>query len=112
MVVWKEELFCAGISEKKQKRIVRAIGKKRPVGKVYLITAPSNPENKLDLLQANQLLQSYYKNREVCVYGLAGSEEDAMELAAAMVCGTYAATGSFDVIGYLEILQGKAGDSA
>lgn len=112
MVVWKETLFWAGISEKKQKRIMRAIGKRRPVGKIYLITAPSNPENKLDLLQANQLLQPYYKKREVLVYGLAGSEEDAQELAASMVCGTYAATGTFDVVGYLNIRQGKAGDSA
>lgn len=112
MVVWKELLYCAGISEKKQKRIMRAIGKRRPVRKVYLITAPSNPENKLDLLQANQLLQPYYKKMEVCVYGLAGSEEDAKELAAAMVCSTYAATGTLDVVGYLNVRQGKAGDSA
>lgn len=112
MVVWKESLYCAGISEKKQKRIMRAIGKKRLVKRAYLITAPSNPKNKLEFLPANQLLLPYFKKREISVYGLAGSEEDAKELAAAMVCSTYAATGTFDVIAYLESKDGKAGGSA
>lgn len=113
MVIWKEALYVAGIPQKKQKRIMHAIERKRPVGDVYLITAPSNQENCLEYMKANQILQPYYRKKEIVVYGLAGSEEAAQELAASMICGTYAVTGDFRVIAFLEQRSGgKAGDSA
>ncbi len=110
MVIWKEALYVAGIPPKKQKRIMRAIDKKHPVKDVYLITAPSNEENRLEYVKANQILQPYYRKRETVVYGLAKSEGAAQELVAAMLCGTYAATGGFDVIPYLEYRQSEAGE--
>lgn len=112
MVVWKEALYVAGISEKRQKRIMKAIGKKHPVKDVYLVTAPSNEANCLEYVKANQLLQPYYRGREIVVYGLAGSEGAAQELAAAMLCDTYMATGEFRVIPYLEQKSSKAGDDS
>lgn len=113
MIVWKEALYVAGIPPKKQERIIRAIKRKRLVRGVYLITAPSNQKNCLEYMKANQILQPYYRKREIKVYGLAGSEEAAQELAAAMLCGTYAATGAFEVIDYLEHRsRSEAGDTA
>ena len=112
MVVWKEALYVAGIPEKKQKRIMKAIEKKRPVKDVYLLTAPSNEQNCLEYVKANQMLQPYFKKREIVVYGLAGSEAAAQELAAAMLCDTYMATGAFRVIPHLEQKNSKAGDGS
>ena len=113
MVVWKDALYVAGIPEKRQKRIRKAIEKKHPVKGVYLVTAPSNEGNCLEYVDANHMLQPYYRKREVVVYGMAGSEEAAQELAASMLCGTYAATGDFRVIPYLEQKSsGKAGGGA
>lgn len=113
MVIWKEALYVAGIPQKKQKRIMKSIEKKRPVKDVYLITAPSNEQNCLEYVKANQILQPYYRKRDVTVYGIAGGEAAAQELAAAMVCGTYAATGTFSVIPYLEARnRGEAGGSS
>ena len=111
MIVWKEALYVAGLSPRKQKRIMKAVEKRHPVKGVYLVTAPSNEENCLEYVAANQMLQPYYREREVVVYGLAGSEEAAQELAASMLCGTYAATGDFRVIPYLDKRSvPKAGD--
>lgn len=113
MIVWKDALYVAGISPKKQKRIMRAIDRLHAVRGVYLITAPSNRANCLEYMKANQVLQPYYKEKEIQVYGLAGSEEAAQELAASMVCETYVATGAFSVAEYLENrTTGEAGDSA
>ncbi len=112
MVVWKEALYVAGIPEKKQKRIMKSIEKKRPVKDVYLLTAPSNENNCLEYVKANQMLQPYYRKREVVVYGLAGSEGAAQELAASMLCDTYLATGAFQVIPHLERRDGEAGDGS
>ncbi|MBR6537040.1 MAG: hypothetical protein IKT67_07540 [Lachnospiraceae bacterium] len=112
MVVWKEALYVAGIPEKRQKRIMKAIGKRRPVKDVYLLTAPSNEANCLEYVKANQLLQPYYRKKEITVYGLAGSEGAAQELAASMLCETYMATGDFQVISHLEKKSGKAGDDS
>jgi len=112
MIVWKEALYVAGIPSKKQKRIMRALEKKRPVRNVYLITAPSNEKNCLEYMKANQILQPYYRKREITVYGLAAGEDAAQELVASMICGTYLATGDFQVIPYLDRKNGvKAGDS-
>ena len=110
MVVWKEALYVAGIPEKRQKRIIKSINKKRPVKDVYLLTAPSNEKNCLEYVKANQILQPYYRKREVVVYGLAGSEEAAQELAASMLCETYLSTGDFQVIPHLERKSSEAGD--
>ena len=110
MVVWKEALYVAGIPEKRQKRIMKSIDKKRPVKDVYLLTAPSNEENCLEYVSANQMLQPYYQKRDVVVYGLAGDESAAQELAVAMLCDTYLATGEFQVIPHLERKCSKAGD--
>lgn len=113
MVIWKEALYVAGIQPKKQKRIMKSIEKQRPVKDVYLVTAPSNEANCVEYVKANQLLQPYYRTKEIEVYGLAGNEEAAQELVAAMLCGTYVATGAFRVIPYLEERnRGEAGDSA
>lgn len=110
MVIWKEALYVAGLTPKKQKRIMNAIDKKRPVKNAYLIMAPSNEANCVEYVKANQLLQPYFSKRENVVYGLAGSEEAAQELAAAMVCSAYVATGDFKVAPYLDA-KDKAGDS-
>lgn len=113
MIVWKEVLYVAGIPQKKQKRIMRALEQKRSVRDVYLITAPSNEKNCLEYMKANQILQPYYEKKEITVYGLAGGEEAAKELVASMICGTYLATGEFQVISYLDRKSsGEAGDSA
>ncbi len=112
MVIWKEALYVAGIPEKRQKRIMKSIEKKRPVKDVYLVTAPSDERNCLEYVNANQMLQPYFRKKEVAVYGLAGSEEAAQELAAAMLCDTYLATGEFRVIPHLERKSGKAGDGS
>lgn len=113
MIVWKDALYVAGIPQKKQKRIMRAIDRRRAVRGIYLITAPSNRTNCLEYMKANQVLQPYYKEKEIQVYGLAGSEEAAQELAAAMVCETYTVTGAFAVLEYLEHrMRGKEGDFA
>ena len=110
MVIWKDALYVAGIPEKKQKRIIRAITKRRPVQDVYLVTAPSNENNCLEYMKANQILQPYYRKRDVEVYGMAGSEEAVQELTAAMLCDTYLATGEFHVVPHLEQKNSKAGD--
>jgi len=112
MVIWKEALYVAGIPEKRQKRIIKSIEKKRPVKDVYLVTAPSDERNCLEYVKANQMLQPYFRRKEVVVYGLAGSEEAAQELAAAMLCDTYLATGEFRVVPHLEHKGGKAGDGS
>ena len=112
MVIWKEALYVAGIPEKRQKRIIKSIEKKRPVKDVYLVTAPSDERNCLEYVKANQMLQPYFRRKEVVVYGLAGSEEAAQELAATMLCDTYMATGDFRVVPHLEHKSGKAGDGS
>lgn len=113
MIVWKEALYVAGIPQKKQKRIMRAVEKGHPVRDIYLIIAPSNEKNCLEYMKANQMLQPYYQKREVSVYGLAAGEEAAKELVVSMLCVTYLATGGFQVIPYLDrFSSAKAGDSA
>lgn len=113
MVVWKDTLYVAGISPRRQKRIKRAIQRRRPVRNVFLFTAPSNAANTLEFFSANELLQPIYQKKTVTVYGMAGGKDAAEELAASMICGTYASTGGFSVIPFLESREcKKEGDTA
>lgn len=54
---------------------------KKPLMTVYyLICISSNPHDQLDIMEAKQLLQSYYQKHPVEVIGIAADHEDAILL--------------------------------
>lgn len=69
-----------GISGKKLDKIKRKLHTKPFLANVFLITIASNPKEQLDILDARQIAQPYYKDVELYVVGIASDHEEAIDL--------------------------------
>lgn len=76
--------------------------------RVYVITLASNERNLLDIIPSWELMQKHYPKRGLYAVGLAGSYNEALELAGQIINEVYRATGSFDVRSYIR-QHGKQG---
>lgn len=68
------------ISEKNLGKLKRKLEKKPILANVYLIVPASNPEDQLDIFDAKQLTQSYYKDTCFTVIGIAADYDEALQL--------------------------------
>ena len=68
---------------------------------IYVITLASNPQNLLDVIQAQELMQKAYPKKELFIIGLARGYDEALELVKQIVDEVYQRTGGFDVSSYL-----------
>ena len=80
-VVCRPKLYLGdSINEKKLDKIIKRLKNKPLFSGVYLIAISRNASDQLDIFDAKQLVQSYYKNNPPYVVGIAGSHEEAVEL--------------------------------
>lgn len=85
MINFRKPLYVSEAVKKKEKKIIRAIERRKLQSKVTVIALPTNPDNLFDLYDAKELLQPYYKKHDIEVIGLAGDMADAKELVCRMV---------------------------
>ena len=76
-----EKLYLGeSISKKKLDKLKRKLEKKPLLANVYLIVPAVNPEEQLDIFDAKQLVQPFYKDTCFTVIGLAANYEEALQL--------------------------------
>lgn len=68
------------IKEKKLDRIKRKLEKRPVFSGVFLISISRNAFDQLEIYEARQLCQSYYRKYPPYVVGIAGSRDEAMKL--------------------------------
>ena len=61
-------------------RIIRKIKKRKFTMGTYILSPAENGVDPIEYYDAKQLLQPYYKDKELYVLGIARSEEEAAEL--------------------------------
>lgn len=66
------------IRKKKLDKIKKKLENRPLVSGVFLITLSRNPSDQLELYEAKQLCQRYYKKYPPYVIGIAGSREEAL----------------------------------
>ncbi len=98
---WYENLYAGDSILRRQKKIKWKIIHNAGQIRVYVITLASNPANLLDIIPSWELMQKHYPKRELYVIGLAGSYDEAVELAGKIVSEVYAVTGGFDIRSYI-----------
>ena len=98
---WYRKLYVGETARKDRYRIVGKVRWKRFQKNAYVITLASNEANLLDIYPANAMLWPYFRKKEILIVGIAGSYEEALELACHIVAEVYSGTGSFDVRGYI-----------
>ena len=75
---------------------------RRPQYEVYLITLAQNPENQLEIIGANQMLQKTVYRRCPEIIGMAKGKDEATDLAVDIVKNIYGETGAFQVKEYFK----------
>lgn len=85
-VQYAERIYLGPGIENENLDKLKADLKKRPLlTGYYLITPASNSRDQLDIMEAGQLLQPYYRTHPVLVVGIAKDYEDALLLVQNMV---------------------------
>lgn len=68
------------IQEKKLNKIKRKLESRPLLSGVVLIAISRNASDQLEIYEARQLVQSYYRNNPPYVVGIAGSREEAVNM--------------------------------
>ena len=72
MLTWYKKLYVGDTAKKKKDKIIQKVNRRKPQLEVYLITLASNPENLLEIISTNQLMQKTIYRRCPMIVGLAG----------------------------------------
>lgn len=100
MIVWTSNVYVGKKMRNKKTNAVASINGSEVTFGVYCIAFASNPDNLFDIINANELLFPYYRNKETRIVGLAKGKEEAMKLVQTMLMEVYNRTGNFDVRSY------------
>lgn len=85
-LTYRPDLYLGdSINENKLDKIIKKLEKKPLLSGVFLITVSRNASDQLDIFDARQLAQSYYKKHPPYVVGIAGSHDEAVELVERLV---------------------------
>lgn len=100
MIRWADKLYLGESIESRKKKVMKSVENGKLTFAVFCITYASNPDNLLDIINANELSFPYYQKREMYIIGLAGSKSEARELVRGMIEEIYRETGGFLVREY------------
>lgn len=101
-MIWYDDLFVGeSIRPRRQKRIIRKVKKRSLFNNAYLLTLASNPDNLIDIIHAQVIRQRCYPKRELIIIGIAGSYDEAIELAGQILGSFYEARGDFAIEEYI-----------
>ena len=99
---WYENLYVGESIRHKTDRIKWKINHNVGQIDIYVITIASNPQNLLDIIPAQELMQKGYPKKELFVIGLAKGMTDAHEVVKQIIDEVYQNTGGFDILTYLQ----------
>lgn len=105
MLKWSEHIYYGEQAKKKATRIRWKIEHKRPQYEIYLITLASNPANQLEIIGANQLLQTTVYQRCPEIIGLACGYGEALDIVQGLAEATYEKQKNGDIRTYLKRQQ-------
>ncbi|MDO5402145.1 MAG: hypothetical protein Q4F11_01790 [Eubacteriales bacterium] len=102
---WYRKLYIGENAGKQKYKIFGKIRKSRFQIDTYLIQIAANPDDLLEIIPANILLQPFYKNKKhlenVYIIGIAKGYNEALELVRMIIDEVYKSTGSFNIKEYL-----------
>ncbi|MBQ8279685.1 MAG: hypothetical protein IJZ23_07585 [Roseburia sp.] len=99
---WYENLYVGESIRHKAGKIKWKIMHNAGQIDIYVITLASNPQNLLDIIPAQELMQRGYPKKELYVVGLAHGMTEAHEIVKQIIDEVYQNTGAFRVLPYLQ----------
>lgn len=107
MINWLDPLYVGTGAERNMARTIRRIRSRRGLLDTYVLTLPTNPDNQLDILHANYLLQGWYLHNDYTIIGIAAGYREARKLAIQIVQDAIQELGEPDIRRYLAGLLEK-----
>lgn len=102
---WILPLYIGEKAEKKKQKIIRGIETGKFLLGTYVIMLPTAPGNQLDLIEAAELKQPYYKEKDIVIVGIASGKSEAVQVVADIVSEAVKETGEADILAYLKYRQ-------
>ena len=99
---WYENLYVGETIRHKHKKIKWKIRHNAGQIDIYVIALASNPQNLLDIIPAQELMQKGYPKKDLYVIGLAHGMNEAHEVVKQIIDEVYQTTEGFDIISYLK----------
>lgn len=101
---WYKQLYIGNKAKEKSKKIISNIKKNKIQIDIFVLTLAINGKDLIDIYPSNVLRQSYYKNQDLLVVGIAKGHDEAIKIVESIVIEVYNATGKYEIRDY--ILQG------
>jgi len=99
---WYDNLYVGESIRHKTEKIKWKIRHNAGQIDIYVIAKASNPQNLLDIIPAQELMQKAYPKKDLYIIGLAHGKNEAHELVKQIIDEVYQNTGGFDIIPYLQ----------
>ena len=99
---WYENLYVGESIEHKTEKIKWKIKHNAGQINIYVIALASNPQNLLDIIPAQELMQKAYPKKEMYIIGLAQGMQEAQLVVKQIIDEVYQETGGFLVRSYLQ----------
>lgn len=102
---WYDDLYVGESIVHKTSKIKWKIRHNAGQLDIYVIALASNPENLLDIIPAQELMQKAYPKKHMHIIGLAKGYQEAVEVTASIIDEVYRQTGAFSIYEYLKQKQ-------
>lgn len=99
---WYEHLYAGESIRHKTEKIKWKIRHNAGQINIYVIALASNPQNLLDIIPAQELMQKAYPKKDLYVLGLAHGMDEAYEVVKQIIDEVYQETGGFQILPYLQ----------
>lgn len=99
---WYENLYVGESIRHKADKVKWKIRHNAGQIDIYVIAIASNPQNLLDIIPAQELMQKGYPKKELFVIGLAHGMGEAHEIVKEIIDEVYQKTGGFSILSYLQ----------
>ncbi len=77
MINWDDNLIIEEKLRRRSKRLMKRLEKGKYCWNLYLIASPTNEANLYDIHEAKNLIFPYYREKEIRIFAMASSMEEA-----------------------------------
>lgn len=104
-MVLHNELYLSPHLQKKSKKIIRRLSKKKKIHDLVCICIAFHPKNLLEIIALSELYKDLYEDKSYIVVGIAKGEEEARLLVKDIITDVFHKQNDVDVRKYFQIKE-------
>lgn len=99
---WLKPLYIGEKAQQNRDRIIRGIEEGKILLSAYVILLPNEAVGQLEIINANELIQPFYKKHEPEIVGIAATRHEAIEVVCEITERAIAKSGTPDIRAFLK----------